>query len=359
VAAERVSVVDHLGTNRNDRTERPSVLLEDAALDEELDRFKRINLPEYAASRGYRLIGREPTRSGGWRCSTRTSLLMRHPITDDKIVIRVEGDGHWTYFSVRDARDNGTIIDFLQRRGALTLGKVREELGSWAGQERPTIPREHFRPSLGVQRRDRTAVRDAFARAQIASNSVYLNSRGIRPETLCSERFRGTWRVDDRDNLLFPHRDGPGIDGVCGFEKKSRGFIGFATGGTKTLWVSNVCVGDTKLVFAEAVIDVFSYHQLHRDDHACYASTGGSFGEPQARFIARAIAKMGPGATIVIATDNDDAGEKLAAKIADLAGRATVVRDRSRVGKDWNDCLQERERDYIESLRSRNRGPER
>lgn len=40
---------------------------------------------------------------------------MRHPSTDDKIVIRVEGDGHWTYFSVRDARDNGTIIDFLQR----------------------------------------------------------------------------------------------------------------------------------------------------------------------------------------------------------------------------------------------------
>jgi phage/plasmid primase-like uncharacterized protein len=328
-------------------------------VDDELDRFKRINLSEYAASRGYRLIGSERTRNGWSGGSTGSSLLMRHPITDDKIVIRVEGDGHWTYFSVRDDRDNGTIIDFVQRRGALTLGTVREELRRWSGQERPAVPREHFRPSLDVQRRDRTAVRDAFARAQIASNSTYLNSRGIRPETLCSERFRGTWRVDDRDNLLFPHRDGPGLDSVCGFEKKSRGFTRFATGGKKTIWVSNARVGDTRIVFAEAVIDVFSYHQLHPDDHACYASTGGSFGGPQAQYIARAISNMGPSATIVIATDNDDAGEKLAAKIADLAGMATMVRDRSPVGKDWNDCLQERERDYIETLGSRSRGPER
>jgi DNA primase len=98
---------------------------------------------------------------------------------------------------------------------------------------------------------------------------------------------------------------------------------------------------------------------VDRDDHACYASTGGSFGGPQAQYISRAFANMGPGATVVIATDNDDAGEKLAVKIADLAGRATVIRDRSPVGKDWNDCLQEHERDYIESLRSRSRGPER
>jgi hypothetical protein len=34
-------------------------------VDDELDRFKRINLSEYAASRGYRLIRSERTRNGG------------------------------------------------------------------------------------------------------------------------------------------------------------------------------------------------------------------------------------------------------------------------------------------------------
>jgi Toprim-like/Protein of unknown function (DUF3991) len=328
-------------------------------VDDELDRFKRINLPGYAADRGYRLVGREPTRGGGWRGSTRSSLLMRHPITDEKIVLRLDDDEHWTYFSVRDARDNGTIIDFLQHRGCVTFGAVRQELRLWSGQGRPASPLSQLRFSVDSQRRDRTGVREAFARAQVASNSLYLNSRGIRSETLSSDRFRGTWRVDERGNLLFPHRDGPGLDGVCGFEKKNRGFTGFASGGTKTIWVSNARRGDKSLVFVEAVIDAFSHHQLHRDEHACFASTGGSFGEPQARFIARAIAKLGTAATIVIATDNDAAGERLATQIAELAAGAIVVRDPSPIGKDWNDCLQERERDYIRSLRTWRRGPER
>ncbi len=139
---------------------------------------------------------------------------------DDKIVIRLEADGHWTYFSVRDERDNGTIIDFLQRRGALTLGRVREELRTWSGQERPALSRADFRSSVDVQHRDRTAVREAFTRAQIASNSAYLNSRGIRPETLSCERFRGTWRRDDRDSLLFLHRDGPGMMASAGSRRR-------------------------------------------------------------------------------------------------------------------------------------------
>ncbi len=337
----------------------PECPSEVVALDEELDRFKRINLPEYAASRGYRLIGREPTRSGGWRCSTRTSLLMRHPITDDKIVIRLDGDGHWTYFSVRDERDNGTIVDFLQRRGCLTLGAVRQEIRAWSGVEHTGAVPQPIQVVVAAPRPDRAAVRDAFAHAQLASNNLYLNTRGIRPETLASERFRGTWRVDDRGTLLFPHRDGPGIDGICGFEKKSCTFVGFSTGGTKTIWTSNARVGDTRLVLAEAVIDAFSYHQLHRDERTRYATTGGAFGPSQASFIARAIAKVAPRGTIVIATDRDAAGDRMAEQIAALAGDAVVVRDASPIGKDWNDCLQDREHAFIRAVRARQRGVER
>jgi hypothetical protein len=105
-------------------------------VDDELDRFKLADLCAFAASRGYRLIRREATRSGGTRSSTPSSLLMRHPVTDDKIVVRLDSDGHWTYFSIRDDRDNGTIIDFALRKGASNLAQVREELRGWSGELR-------------------------------------------------------------------------------------------------------------------------------------------------------------------------------------------------------------------------------
>jgi hypothetical protein len=59
---------------------------------------------------------------------------MKNEITDDKIVVRRDRDGHWTYFSVRDSSDNGTVIDFIQRRRGITLGGVEEELRGWTGR---------------------------------------------------------------------------------------------------------------------------------------------------------------------------------------------------------------------------------
>jgi hypothetical protein len=328
-------------------------------LDEELDRFKRINLPEYAASRGYRLIGREPTRSGGSRGSTNASILMRHPGTDDKVVIRLDADGHWTYFSVRDDRDNGTIIDFLERRGAPGLAALREELRAWSGREAISPRPQPFSRRASTPPPHREAVRDVYARARVSPNHPYLNSRGIRPETLSGERFAGTWRVDDRGNLLFPHRDGPRPEDLCGFEKKSACFAGFVAGGTKTLWMSNAEAADRTLIVTEAVLDAFSYHQIHQDPHARFASTGGSLGERQARHVACAIAALPPGSLVVTATDGDDAGEKLAARIASLAGETPVARHRPPIGKDWNEYLQRHECDYIRSLGLRAPGLER
>ena len=324
-------------------------------MDIELDRFKRMNLAEYAASHGYHLVRREPTRSGGSRGSTSSSLLLRHPTTDDKIVVRLDVDGHWTYFSVRDTRDNGTIIDFLQRRGVRELAAVRQELRAWSGQAREP-PSEWLKPRPSAPPRDRAAVAEAFGRASLAANHSYLNSRGIQPETLSCERFDGTWRVDARGDLLFPHRDGPGPHGVCGFERKNARFSGFSAGGMKTIWKSNARNGDSRLVFTEAVIDAFSYHQIRQDPRARYASTGGAFGERQARHIQTVIAGMPIASIVVTATDNDEAGEALAARIAELAGDVPVERHRSPVGKDWNDYLQRHEREYIRSLGLPNRG---
>ena len=91
-------------------------------------------------------------------------------------------------------------------------------------------------------------------------------------------------------------------------------------GGTKTLWTSNARDADARFVITEAVIDAFSYHQLQPDDRTRYLGTSGSIGLRQARHLSAAIARLSPGSLVVLATDNDDAGDKLADKIASLRG---------------------------------------
>ena len=320
-------------------------------MDEELDRFKRMNLAQFAGSRGYQLVRREPTRGGGFRGSTNSSLLMRHTANDDKIVVRLDRDGHWTYFSVRDDRDNGTIVDFLQRRGATTIAQVRHELRSWSGEHRLT----EIHTTVG-RSRDPAAIRDTFARARVAADHPYLNVRGLRPETLGCSRFAGTWRVDHRGDLLFPHYDGFDGQHLCGFERKNARFTGFVAGGTKTIWMSNAREDDVRIVFTEAVIDAFSYHQLYPEPRTRYASTSGAIVERQARYLSGAIARLSPAALVVLAMDNDDAGDKLADKIGALGGRERYERHRPPSGKDWNEWLQRCEREFIRSLGHANLG---
>ena len=98
---------------------------------EELEAFKtRINLTLYAASRGY-AIDR--------KASSRNSAILQHP-NGDKVIVALDHDGHWIYFSVRDDKDNGSIIDFIQRRGGGSLGDVRKELRAFGSRLRERRP---------------------------------------------------------------------------------------------------------------------------------------------------------------------------------------------------------------------------
>jgi hypothetical protein len=312
--------------------------------DEELDRFKRdIHLVQYALERhGYT---RDKTES------SRHSHVLRHQATDDKIVVR-QSDGHWTYFSVRHDRDNGTVIDFVQRRGIPSLGEIRKHLRDWLGTPRPPLELPPERRSEH-QRLVTRAPAEAFAAARIADNSPYLNARGIRPATLTDARFAGTWRIDERGNTLFLHRDLAGD--VTGFEMKNRGFTGFSTGGHKTAWQSAAQPDDRVLVIAETAIDALSYHQLHRELAARtrYLSTAGTPSNRQLDLLDRAVAQLPRNSLVVAAVDADLAGTKLSKQVKAIAERHVHVSFRHHTptfGKDWNDVLCHTERDYIRSL---------
>jgi hypothetical protein len=308
--------------------------------DDELDRFKSdIHLVQYAVERhGYRRDRRE---------SSRSSHVLRHPTTHDKIVVSRSRDGHWTYFSVRDDTDNGTIVDFVQERTHhRSLGHVRQELRHWLGTAWRELEPWPTPPPAPAP--DRLAIAETFAAARGAEKCAYLHGRGIRRETLADPRFAGTWGQDARGNALFVHRDDAGE--VSGFEIKGRGFTGFSPGGTKTAWQSAACPGDHTLVVTESAIDALSYHQLHTEDAvgSRYLSTAGAPSPGQLALLDRVFAKLPVGAAVVAAVDADDAGAKLAHRIEDLAcrhARLAFRRHSPTTGeKDWNDVLQRLER---------------
>ena len=146
----------------------------------------------------------------------------------DKIVVKRNGNGHYVFFSVRDDRDNGTIIDFLQRRQNLSLGAVRQILRPWIGRPAAALPRF---PELEPTNSDRMRVESEYRRMANAQRYPYLEQeRCVPAAVLSSPRFAGRVRIDRRGNTVFPHFDAAGL---CGYEIKNRGFDRFCRRGRK------------------------------------------------------------------------------------------------------------------------------
>jgi len=302
--------------------------------DAELEAIKNIDLRAYAAGCGYQL---------DWKESWRGSSVMRHPVTDDKVVIKRGGDGHYVYFSVRDDRDHGTIIDFVQHRQRLSLGAVRKELRPWIGKPPVAVP--SF-PALPRTEKDRMKVEAAYARMQDATTGhPYLERERALPGALLTlSRFAGRVRIDERGNAVFPHFD---AGGLSGYELKNVGFTGFASGGSKALWLSHELPNDNRLVVCESAIDALSHAVLFPDDRARYASIGGNPNPEQPHLIRAAVARMPVPSEIIAAMDADADGGKLAEVVrraVELSGRHDLkFTVQEPLGyKDWNDQLRRR-----------------
>jgi len=302
-------------------------------MDSEIERFKTdIDLRAYAAGHGYELDRKE-----SWRGSS----VMRHPATDDKVIIKRSSDGHYIYFSVRQDDDNGSIIDFVQKRMHLSLGAVRKELRPWIGQHATPSP---F-PDLPKTSKDRIRVETEFARMRDALRHPYLeNERGIPARSLEDPRFAGRIRIDTRGNAVFPHEDRLGL---CGFEIKNSGFTGFSAGGTKALWLSHELPDDAQLVFCESAIDALSYAVLFPDPRTRFASIGGQLNPTQPELIRAAVARMPLNSKIVSAMDADAEGARLAdvvCRAVELSGRddLTFILREPFGYKDFNDQLRKK-----------------
>jgi len=336
-AEQASSTLEQTSANLDQCAKRIGVIRMNRA--DELDAFKsNINLVEYAAGQGYQINQKE---------SSRNSKVMEKD--GDKIVIATGHDGHGVYFSVRDDADNGSVIDFVQRRKQLNLGQVRKELRGFAGHPEPIQAlSKPVASSKDVQQ-----VIAVYAKSVSAIPRYLTSQRGIDAETVKDPRFASVVRVDANKNAVFPHFDSQGL---CGFELKNESFTGFARGGRKGLWHSSNIARATKIVICESAIDALSHAQLRDDPDAAYVSIGGSMNDQQPELIRRMFKSAAErDVKIILAMDNDDGGRKFVEQMRGIANETVVlIAVDMPKAKDWNAELVAR----IEQERQQDRGLE-
>ena len=290
---------------------------------DELEQFKiEVNLVELAASYGYEVVRKE---------SSRSSIAMTHP-DGDKVIITRDSDGHDVFFSVREDR-SGSVIDFVMLRESCNLGGARRVLRKclvpgYLGS-RSSV---RYRPEVTLH--EPSGLYGTWAKMRPYAGG-YLEHRGLIPETIAL--FSKRIRLDERGNVAFRH---DGMHDLSGWELKNKGFTGFASGGRKGLFGCRIGTpGEAPvIVLAESAIDIMSYYQV-RPAPGFYLSFGGGLSHEQISLLAWGINRY-PLARVIVATDNDAAGEAYAAQICQIRGDA--VRDRPGPGKDWNDVLNNR-----------------
>lgn len=280
------------------------------------------------------------------------SVMMKNQATGSKIAIQRNAvSNHWTYWSVSDHADNGSIVDLVQHRTSDNLGQVRKRLRPWLGgiplSSRP-IPAA-LPLDVTPTRPDLLAIRQIFATTLqpiTGGVHVYLNqTRGLAALELLTHGFAENIFTDRRCNALFPHRDQTGI---TGWESRNHDWKSFSADGYKSLWWAGARQEDRKhLVFAESAIDAISYGLLHPNKHACYLSTGGQLSELQRDLVGASMAKLPKDGRVIIAADRDHGGDLFTLNFVEVATK--LERDDLQIKqhtppaagkvKDWNDVL--------------------
>src|SRR5436190_2890180 len=298
--------------------------------DSELEHFKtEINFAEFASSYGYELDKHE---------SSRTSFVMRHP-EGDKIVVATDTDGHGIFFSVRDERQHGSVIDFVKWKEGVNLGQARQTLRRWRANPTSFFPTAQKCQTLQPKplMHDGVAIHAQWSRMRPYIRTYsrgYLEKRGLTAETI--SKFSERIGVDQRGNIAFRHDD---LLEVTGWEVKNEGFTGFSAGGRKALFGCRVDFphkdASPLLVVTESAIDAMSYYQLNPEP-GFYLSFAGSMSPEQHDLLEYALNRYRD-ARIIAATDGDPQGGKFAELICAI--RPDATRAVPPIGKDWNDTL--------------------
>jgi hypothetical protein len=273
--------------------------------------------------------------------STKGALKYRRG-AGEVLIISHQGRGWWDPQSER----KGDVFDLVQYLAPqLNFGEVRKILRRFVGLS-PTFP--EARRSRSKTAPDVPIAEKWARRPRLHQNSpvwTYLTkARRLPVRVLSAADAADSLREGPYGSPWFAHRDDAGS--VTHIEIRGPDFKASVTGGTKILFrLPGGPQPPTRLALAEAPIDALSLAALEaiRPD-TLYAATGGGMGPETIQALERLLAEMAgrPGAVLYSATDANLAGERYAAKHAELANAAGIGFARLRPPDghgDWNDVL--------------------
>jgi len=276
--------------------------------------------------------------------STRNALKYRRG-PGEIVIVNHQGRGWWDPQS--DAR--GDVFNLAQHLDpSLNFGHVRRALRSLAGVA-PAYP--VFVPP---RRGDASAQPPSLrwqGRRRLGNGSPawrYLTGeRRLPSSVLAVAADADAVREGPFGSAWFAHRDNDGI--LTGIEMRGPRYRGFTSDGRKTLFRLPGSHGViTRLVVAEAPIDAMSFAALERiRADTLYVATAGGMGPDTIDALAGLLTGLAAHvcSRLVIATDADQAGDRYAARLADMAAEAGVPTERPLVPdgrNDWNDVLKAR-----------------
>lgn len=241
----------------------------------------------------------------------------------DIIIVKQAKSGDFIYFNATDDRDCGTIIDFCKNRNI----DIKQAFAN-----KTIAPISSYLQKKEQENGTMTDLTNEFSALAPYDLPYLIKARGIEPALI---RQFGV-KKDKHGNACFVHKNA-GI--TTGWEVKNEKFTGFSANGHRNLGICRLGDRIENIIICESFIDAMSYAQLYNSTNSVFVSTGGTLTEKQLEQI-KALTSAYSNATVVIATDADEAGDAYETKIAAMAPAAE--RHRPLYGKDWNDELRDR-----------------
>jgi hypothetical protein len=292
----------------------------------------RVDLPAYAASRlGLQELYRSPDNA--------KVLMASEPAGQGaKLLFSRQQDGSWRYENDKDhPNDRGSAADFARTRLDLALNDFRGDLVRFDREQ---------------ELRRTPALR---------ADTLELNQKGIRPETIDDPCFRGTLRREG-NSLLYAHQDVAG--GRRGLESIRRSSLtepaalAHNAAGEAGLWFSNPPPRTKSIVIVASPLEALAYHQQNRTTDVQYiASSSQTLSPRQAQELAsyaHSLAHRGLKPEIIVATSRGQAGAEHARSVREALATPspghTVRAHAPTVADDWITSAARRERAFVRQL---------
>jgi len=286
------------------------------AQEELLRRFATmIDLPAFVGQQGFQLGERqEPGR-----------LSMVHRPTGETLWLERDVDrGGWTYTNAADPHDRGTVVDYLQRRGASRAACLDRLIACCDRRARGTVEAERYQEFVRAMPEDLRRALNEHEQHKLAEHATTkaLERLGVPRGTLDESRFRPAKREAD---------------------------LAVLTDEPKVLWASSFRPGDRAVVLVERPIDAVAYERAHGRQSACYLATGSAPDPVQKKRLAHILAEAPDGMNVILAFGRDEAGRRLAHEIQAVAPMIHMKRHAPELGARWADQMQ-LERRHVASL---------